>query len=99
MPSKMALSPRSPRLPSNTPPDSPRLMPSQQVVTVDLLEQVLAKIVHKLEIKDAAAKVEEAKPEASKEVKSDEPKRRASKLECKLVDEVYVFCALPMLQG
>lgn len=54
------------------------------------LDQALVKLTQVLEKVDAMNKREDAKPEATKHVEAEKQKLRASKLEYKLVDEVYV---------
>jgi hypothetical protein len=91
---KPPTSPRPPETPPSSPvyapPDSSRVHVSARVETVDRFEQALVKLVEVLEKVDATSKREDAKPEATKHVEAEKPKLRASKLEYKLVDEVYV---------
>jgi ribosome recycling factor len=54
------------------------------------VKQALVKLVQVLEKVDATSKHEDAKPEATKHVEAEKQKLRASKLEYKLVDELYV---------
>jgi hypothetical protein len=95
---------------SHTPPESPNLQSSTRPLTVKDLEQLFLKFIEKkspdstelpetaqpnsldqvLEKVDATNKREDAKPEATKHVEAEKPKLRASKLEYKLVDEVYI---------
>jgi len=89
--------PTSPR-PPETPPSSPKYMPEDspgvhvppQVGGIDRFEHAIEKLVRALEKVEARDKTEEAKLEATKNVEAEKPKIRASKLEYKLVDEVYV---------
>ncbi len=89
--------PTSPR-PPDTPPGSPAYTPpdglglhgSLQSGTIDRFEHAVEKLVRALEKMDARNKTEDAKLEATKHVEAEKPKIRASKLEYKLVDEVYV---------
>jgi hypothetical protein len=93
--------PTSPR-PPETPPCSPRCPPPDssgahvlaRVETVDRLEQALMKLVQVLEKVNGTTKREGAKPEATKLVEAEKPKIRASKLDYKLVDEVYVTMSI-----
>jgi hypothetical protein len=89
--------PTSPR-PPETPPGSPAYMPEDsphahvppQVGGIDRFEYAVEKLVRALEKLDARNKTEDTKIEATKHVEAEKPKIRASKLEYKLVDEVYV---------
>ncbi len=91
---KPATSPRPPE----TPPGSPAYMPEDslrahvppQVDGIDRFEHAVEKLVRASEKLDAMNKTEVAKLEATKQVEAEKPKTRASKLEYKLVDEVYV---------
>ncbi|KAL8644140.1 MAG: hypothetical protein Q9226_007914, partial [Calogaya cf. arnoldii] len=86
--------PTSPR-PPVTPPGSPVYMPEDslrvyvppQVGTIDRFEHAVGKLVRALEKLDSRGKSEDAKLEATKQVKAKKPKIRASKLEYNLVDE------------
>ncbi len=93
---KPPTSPRPPETPPGspayTPPDSSRVHVSTRVETIDCFEQALVKLAQVLEKVDATNKREDANPEATKHVEAEKPKTRASKLEYKLVDEVYVTC-------
>lgn len=71
------------------PPNSPRLYPSPDIGAVERIEQAVQKLVQALE-KGTKNKFEDAKPEATKEAETGKPKIRASKLEHKQVEEVYV---------
>lgn len=81
--------PRSPCLRSYTPPDSPRLTPSSQVVTVELLGQVLVKLIQAAQKADTIDRSEDAKPGAAENTEIGESKTRASKMEYKTVNEMY----------
>ncbi len=91
---KPPTSPRPPQTPPGspayTPPDSPRVHESSQARTIDRFEHVVKKLIRALEKVDARNKPEDAKLEAPKHIEAEKPKIRASKLEYKLVDEVYV---------
>ncbi|KAL8870950.1 MAG: hypothetical protein Q9198_007513 [Flavoplaca austrocitrina] len=84
--------PTSPR-PPVTPPGSPVYMPEDslcvQVGTIDRFEHAVGKLVRALEKLDSRGKTEDAKLEATKQVEAKKPKIRASKLEYKLIDEVW----------
>ena len=88
--------PTSPR-PPDTPPDNPAYTSpdgldvhgSPQISSVERFEHAVEKLVQALEKVDARNKTEDAKLEATKHVEAEKPKIRASKLEYKLVDEVY----------
>ena len=83
--------PQTPRgSPVYTPPDSPRLHEFSQAGTIDRFEHAVKELILALEKVDARNKPEYAKLEAPKHIKAEKPKIRASKLEYKLVDEVYV---------
>ncbi|KAL8698333.1 MAG: hypothetical protein Q9201_006630 [Fulgogasparrea decipioides] len=83
--------------PPVTPPGSPVYMPEDslcvqvppQVGTIDRFEHAVGKLVRALEKLDSRGKTEDAKLEATKQVEAEKPKIRASKLEYKLVDEVW----------
>lgn len=91
---KPATSPRPPQ----TPPGSPVYMPldglgvhgSLQLGTIDRFEHAIEKLVRASEKVDTRNKIKDHKLEATKLVEAEKPKIRASKLEYKLVDEVYV---------
>ena len=87
-------SPRQPETPPSsptyTPADSSRVQVSARVETVNRFEQALVKLVQVLEKVDTMNKREDAKPKATKDIEAEKQKVRASKLEYKLVDEVYV---------
>lgn len=89
--------PCSPCLRSYTPPDSPRVHTSPQAGTHERSERALEKFVQVLEKADPTNKPEDVKPEATKDVESEKPKARASKLEYKLVDEMYVIYSVAMI--
>ena len=86
--------PTSPR-PPETPPDSPAYMPDSpgvhvlpQVGSIDRFEHALEKLLRALEKTDTRNKTEDTQLKATKYVKAEELKIRASKLEYRLVDEV-----------
>jgi hypothetical protein len=68
----------------------PRAHMPPQVGSIDRFEHTVEKLVRALEKLDAKNKTEDAKLETQKHVIAEKPKIRASKLEYKLVDEVYV---------
>ncbi len=80
--------PPSPLLHTHTPPSSPPLLPNSRGITVDDLKQALVEIVQAANKSDSG---NETKAEAADNAQADEPKRAASKVEYKMVDEVYVF--------
>ncbi len=90
-------SPTSPQ-PPGTPPSSPQYMPEDspvvqvppQIDSIGRLEHTVEKLLRALEKLDAKNKMGDAKLEATKHVEAEKPKVRASRLEYKLVDEVYV---------
>ena len=91
-PAELALTaPRSPCLQSYTPPNSPRVQASLPVGALDRLEQTPDKLTQALEKIEITNKREDAKVEVKEVVESEKPKVRASKMEYKLVDEVYVI--------
>ena len=61
-----------------------------QVGIIDRFENAVEKLVRALEKVEARNKTEDAKLEVTKHVEAEKPRIRASKLEYKLVDEVYV---------
>ena len=90
--------PTSPR-PPDTPPSSPAYTPLDDPGVhrsfVDRFENVVEKLVLALEKVETRNKTENVKLEATKHVEAEKPRIekpriRASKLEYKLVDEVYV---------
>lgn len=91
---KPPTSPRPPKTPPGSPvymlEDSPRVQVPRQVSIIDRFEQAVEKLVRALEEVDTRNKIEDAKPEVTKHVEAEKPRIRASKLEYKLVDEVYV---------
>lgn len=91
---KQPTSPRPPQTPPGspayTPPDSPRVHESSQARIIGLFEHAVKELIRALEKVDARNKPEDAKLEATKHIEAEKPKIRASKLEYKLVDEVYV---------
>ncbi len=89
---KPPTSPRPPETPPGSPAyeDSPRAHVPPRVGGIDRFEHAVEKLVRALEKLDARNKTEDAKLEATKQVEAEKPKIQASKLEYKLVDEVYV---------
>ena len=89
--------PTSPK-PPNVPPGSPAYTPpdhldahgSLQSGTIDRIEHAVEKLVRTLGKADAREQTEDAKLESTKHVEAKKPKIKASKLEYKMVDEVYV---------
>lgn len=79
-----------PGSPAYTPPNSPCVHDSSQARTIDRFEHAVKELIRALEKVDAKNKPEDAKLEATKHIEAEKPKIRASKLEYKLVDEVYV---------
>lgn len=76
------------------PEDSPGVHVPPQVGSIDRFQHAVERLVRALEKLDARNKIEDAQLEATKHVEAEKPKIRASKLEYKLVDEVYVSSAL-----
>ena len=91
---KLPTSPRPPEIPPGglvyMPEDSSRVHVPPRVGSIHVFEYAVEKLVRALEKVDARNKTEDAKPEATKHVEAEKSKVRASKLEYKLVDEVYV---------
>ena len=94
-------SPRPPQTPPGspacTPQDSPRVHESSQAGAIDRFEHAVKKLIRALEKVDARNKPEDAKLVATKHIEAEKPKIRASKLEYKLVDEVYVSQSMPTI--
>jgi len=101
MPSELALStPRSPCLRSDTPldschqsytpPNSPRVHAPPQDETLDRFEQAVKRLAQVLGKVEATNKCEDATPGVTKDIEAEKPKTRASKMEYKLVDKMYV---------
>ena len=63
---------------------------SLQLGIIGRFEYAVEKLVRALEQADARDQTEDAKLEATKHVEAEKPKIQASKLEYKMVDEVYV---------
>ena len=76
------------------PEDNPGVQVPPQVASIDHFEHAVEKLVRALEKVDARNKTEDAKLEATKHVEAEKSKIRASKLEYKLVDEMYVPCSV-----
>jgi hypothetical protein len=70
------------------------LHPLQKFGTVERLEQVIEKADRVLEKWDTKDKPEGTKPKPTENTEAKTPKVRASKLDYKLVDEVYVTCSV-----
>ena len=91
---KPPTSPRSPETPpgspARTPPDSPQIHISPQVKAIHRFEQDVVKFTQALEKVNAAEKHGKDEPEIKSQVEAEQRKIRASKMEYKLVDEVYV---------
>ena len=87
-------SPRPPNTPPGspayTPPDGPGVQGSLQSGTIDRFEHAVEKLVRALEKVDAREQTDDAKLEVTKHIEAEKPKIQASKLEYKMVDEVYV---------
>lgn len=92
---KPPTSPRVPQTPpgspAHTPLDSPRAHEYSQAGTIDRLERRMKKLTRALEKLDARNKPDDAKLEVKEDIEAEKPKVRASKMEYKLVDEVYVI--------
>ncbi|KAL9102620.1 MAG: hypothetical protein Q9163_002264 [Psora crenata] len=56
---------------------------------MDRFEQGMMKLIQALEKVDATNKHEDVKPQATKHVDAEQQKTRASKLEYKLVDDIW----------
>lgn len=63
---------------------------SPQVGNIDRFEHAVEKLVRALEKVDTRNKPEDARPEVTEHVEAEKQKARASKLEYKVVDEVYI---------
>ena len=91
---KPLTSPRPPETPPGSPvympEDSPRVYVPPQVGSIDRFEHAVEKLVGVLEKVETRKKTEDTKLEATKHVAAKKLKIRASKLEYKLVDEVYI---------
>ena len=72
------------------PKDSPRVQVPPQIGIIDRFEHAVEKLVRALEKVETRNKTEDAKLEVTKHLEAEKPRIRASKLEYKLVDEVYV---------
>jgi hypothetical protein len=84
--SHISASPRPSPGELRAPPNSPTLSPSQQIVTIELLQNVL------IEINRAAQKLpESAEGPLIKAAQERQPRVRASRLEVKTVNEVYMY--------
>ncbi|KAI9715641.1 MAG: hypothetical protein M1812_005793 [Candelaria pacifica] len=78
-----------PGSPAYTPPESIRVHVFPQSGSIDRFEHAVEKLVRALENVDTGNRPEAAKPEAIEHVAAEKRKTRASKLEYKLVDEVW----------
>ena len=76
--------------PAYTPPEGPGVHGSLQFGTIDRFEYAVEKLVRALGKAGARNQTEDAKLEAAKDIEVEKPKIQASKLEYKMVDEVYV---------
>jgi len=63
--------------------------PSSQVVTAEPIELLVAKLVQAMQKVDTTVKSEDTKHEAAENTEAGEPKKRASKMEYKTVNEMY----------
>ncbi|KAL8671532.1 MAG: hypothetical protein Q9168_003977 [Polycauliona sp. 1 TL-2023] len=86
-------SPRPPEAPpgspSHTPPNSPRVHGSPRVDTIERFEHAVEKLTQALKKVEATTKREDIESNPTKHIEAEKPKTRASKLEYKLVDEVW----------
>ncbi len=73
-------------------PNSPRVYGSPRADTVECFEHAVEKLTPALEKVEATTKREDVESKPTNHVEDGKPKTRASKLEYKLVDEVYVPC-------
>ena len=96
--SQPPISPRPPNTPpvspAYTPPDGPGVYGSLQFGTINRFEHAVEKLARALEKADAKDQTKDAKLETTKRVEAEKPKIQASKLEYKMVDEVYVGYSL-----
>ena len=65
---------------------------SPRIQNIQRFEHAVEKLSQVFEKVDFTTKLADAKPEVRKHIEAGKPKTRASKLEYKLVDEVYVSC-------
>lgn len=93
---KPPTSPRPPETPpgspSHTPPNSSHVHESPRVDTIGWFEQAVVKLTQALEKVEATAKPEDMESKPTNHAEAGKPQTRASKLEYKLVDELYVPC-------
>lgn len=83
-----------PGSPSHTPPNSPRVHGSSRVDSIERFEHAIEKLTQALKKVEAKTKREVIESNPTKNIEAEKPKTRASKLEYKLVDEVYVPCSM-----
>jgi len=74
--------------PAHTPPNSPRLPPSSRTVTIDEMKNLFLEVLQEVRASPAPAATTEH--EAATDVQPEAPKARASLLEFKEVNEVFV---------
>lgn len=86
-----------PRSPPCTPPNNTHVQGSPLVGIMDRFEQGVMKLIQALEKVDATTKREDIESTTTNHVGPEQQKTRASKLEYKLVDEVYVPCSVTMV--
>ncbi len=90
-------SPRPPETPPGsspcTPPNNIRVQGSPLVGTMDRFEQGMMKLIQALERVDTTTKLEDIESKPSNYTEAGKPKARASKIEYRRVDEVYVPCS------
>ena len=90
-----SLAPPSPFRPSHTPRDSPPQPPAPKCVHADRLEHVLDRVAQALGKIDQEGKSND--DVSSEVVEVVKPKARASRLEYRLVDEMYASCSKPLI--
>ncbi|KAI4098498.1 MAG: hypothetical protein LQ339_006376 [Xanthoria mediterranea] len=78
-----------PGSPSHTPPNSPRVHGSSRVDSIERFEHAIEKLTQALKKVEAKTKREVIESNPTKNIEAEKPKTRASKLEYKLVDEVW----------
>jgi hypothetical protein len=75
---------------SHTPPNTPNVQTSSPTLTLEHLEQLLLKLIGAMSKSPDSVEVEAPKPDVSGNTQPKTALVRASKLEIKIVDEVYV---------